>query len=147
MSDNLAPVSLDWKSDMIRRATGELGLKVLGEVGKKEGLSRDASLVDDARLCLDSGAEIILLEAAELISGDAETAREVEQVVEAAGVDRVMFELPGPWIAGVALHDVHRMRSDLISRYGADVNLGNVTPDDLMSLEAYRRGLGVNAGS
>ena len=29
-----------------------------------------------------------------------------------------MFELPGPWIAGVNLHDVHRMRRELIDRYG-----------------------------
>jgi phosphosulfolactate synthase (CoM biosynthesis protein A) len=57
-----------------------------------------------------------------------------------------MFELPGPWIAGVNLHDVHRMRRELIDRYGFQVNLGNVAPDDLMTLEAYRRELGVNAG-
>ena len=66
--------------------------------------------------------------------------------MEAAGLERVMFELPGPWIAGVNPHDVHRMRRELIDRYGFQVNLGNVAPDDLMTLEAYRRGLGVNAG-
>jgi phosphosulfolactate synthase (CoM biosynthesis protein A) len=39
------------------------------------------------------------------------------------------------------------MRRSLVDRYGPEVNLGNVLPDDLMTLEAYRRELGVNAGS
>lgn len=85
------------------------------------------------------------MEAAELVSTDAATAREVERAVEAVGLERVMFELPGPWIAGVSESNVHQFRRRLIDRYGADVNLGNVAPGDLLSLEAYRRGLGVNA--
>ena len=39
------------------------------------------------------------------------------------------------------------MRRDLIDRFGPQVNIGNVGPEDLLSLEAYRRGLGVNAGA
>ncbi len=58
-----------------------------------------------------------------------------------------MFELPGPWIEGVHACHIHHMRRELIDRYGSQVNIGNVAPDELMSLEAYRRGLGVNAGS
>lgn len=61
-------------------------------------------------------------------------------------LEKVMFELPGPWIAGVSPHDIHHIRRHLIDRYGPEVNLGNVAPSDLISLEAYRRGLGVNAG-
>lgn len=146
VSDNVAPVSLEWKERVIRQATEAFGLSVLGEVGKKEGLAHAFSFADDAKACLDAGSRIVLLEAAELVSGDAETAREVEEVVKAVGLERVMFELPGPWIAGVNAHDIHRMRRQLIDLYGIEVNLGNVMPEDLMSLEAYRRGLGVNAG-
>ena len=146
VSDNLASVSLEWKVRMIRKAVEAFGLSVMGEVGQKEGLQATVRMVDDALACLDAGSRVILLEAAELVSEDADTAKEVEEVVEAAGLERVMFELPGPWIAGVNPHDVHRMRRELIDRYGFQVNLGNVAPDDLMTLEAYRRGLGVNAG-
>ena len=71
----------------------------------------------------------------------------VEEIVAATGLEKVMFELPGPWIEGVTGSDVHRLRRELIDRYGTEVNIGNVAPDDLMSLEACRRGLGVNAGS
>jgi phosphosulfolactate synthase (CoM biosynthesis protein A) len=38
------------------------------------------------------------------------------------------------------------MRREMVDRYGPEVNLGNVMSDDLMTLEAYRRELGVNAG-
>ncbi|HIG46615.1 MAG TPA: hypothetical protein EYQ20_09410 [candidate division Zixibacteria bacterium] len=37
-------------------------------------------------------------------------------------------------------------RRQLVDQYGPEVNIGNVEPSDLISLEAYRRGLGVNAG-
>jgi phosphosulfolactate synthase len=146
VSDNLASVSLEWKARMIREATEQHGLSVLGEVGKKEGLSNDVKMSEDARVCLEAGSSIILLEAAELIGDDADTAREVEAVVDTVGLDRVMFERPGPWIEGVTLESIHRMRRDLVDRYGKEVNVGNVQPDDLMTLEAYRRELGINAG-
>ena len=147
VSDNLVPAGVEWKQGLIRQAVEEYGLQVLGEVGKKEGLEKAAPLVDDARACLDAGARIVLLEAAELVAADPDTTRQVEEVVEAVGLERVMFELPGPWIAGVASHHIHGMRRELVDRFGPGVNLGNVAPPDLLALEAYRRGLGVNAGS
>ncbi len=144
VSDNLVPAGLAWKERMIRRASKDFGLAVLGEVGRKEGLDRSLSLSDDAGACMAAGARIILLEAAELV--DPEIGPEVEAVVQAVGLEQVMFELPGPWIEGVSLSDIHRMKVDLVQRYGHQVNLGNVAPADLLPLEAYRRGLGVNAG-
>ena len=146
VSDNLAPVELVWKEAMIRSAVEDWGLKVLGEVGKKEGLESKFTLAENARACLNAGAQIILLEAAELVGEDPEVQREVEEVVNLVGIEKVMFELPGPWIEGVAASDIHQMSTDLVHRYGPEVNLGNVAPADLLPLEAYRRGLGVNAG-
>lgn len=146
VSDNLAVVTHKWKIKMIREAVEQHGLTVLGEVGQKEGLEVSMPMADDVKACLDAGSKIVLLEAAELISDDVEVARQVEKAVEVAGLERVMFELPGPWIANVNLHDIHRMRREMVDRYGPEVNLGNVMSDDLMTLEAYRRELGVNAG-
>ena len=147
VSDNMAVVTHEWKLKMIRQAVSSHGLMVLGEVGRKEGLDAAIPMADDVKACLDAGSRVVLLEAAELVDDDADTARQVEQAVEAGGLENVMFELPGPWISGVNPHDVHAMRRTLVDRYGPEVNLGNVLPDDLMTLEAYRRGLGVNAGS
>jgi phosphosulfolactate synthase len=146
VSDNLAPVSVDWKQRVIAEAVQDFGLHVLGEVGRKEGLENTIPLVDNARACMDAGASILLVEAAELVSDDAQTAADVDEIVRVVGIDRVMFELPGPWIADVHACDVHAMRRQLIGRYGPDVNIGNVAADELISVEAYRRGLGVNAG-
>ena len=147
VSDNLADVSLAWKQQSIRMAVEEFGLDVFGEVGKKEGLTREQSMVDDALGCLDAGASIILLEAAEIISDDPAIAEEVQQVVTAVGLEKTMFELSGPWIEGVHLCDIQQMRRDLIDRFGPAVNLGNVASADILSLAALRCGLGVNAGS
>lgn len=147
VSDNVAPVELEWKVRVIKDATENHGMSVFGEVGKKEGLSHGPSFVEDATACLDAGAKIILLEAAELVNANVETEIEVEDTVNGIGVENVMFELPGPWIEGVTDAVIHRMRRDLIDRFGVEVNIGNVMPDDLFSFEAYRRQLGVNAGS
>ena len=146
VSDNLGTVSVEWKQKMIRQAVNEHGLQVMGEVGKKEGLVSEIPFPEDAQGCIDAGAAFVLLEAAELVSKDVDTARAVEEVVKLVGLEKVMFELPGPWIAGVTAHGIHHLRRQLIDRYGPEVNLGNVAPPDLVSLEAYRRGLGVNAG-
>lgn len=145
VSDNMDAVTLAWKERMIRKAVGQ-GLRVIGEVGKKEGLPSDTTLSDDAQRCLDAGAEVVLLEAAELVAEDEEVSRIVESVVQRVGLDNVMFELPGPWIDDVHECDIHRIRRELIDRYGANVSLGNVAPAEVLTLEAYRRGLGVNAG-
>ncbi|MFP6643180.1 MAG: phosphosulfolactate synthase [Candidatus Latescibacterota bacterium] len=147
VSDNIAPVSLQWKERVITEAVEDYGLRVLGEVGRKEGLDNTIPLVDNARACMDAGASVLLVEAAELVSDDAETAAAVDEIVQVVGIGQVMFELPGPWIEGVHACDIHQMRRRLIDRYGSQVNIGNVAPDELMSMEAYRRGLGVNAGS
>ena len=146
VSDNVAPVSLDWKVGIIKAAV-DRGFSVFGEVGKKEGLSHGPSFAEDAKACLDAGAGIILIEAAELVHGDADTEKEVEDTVSGIGVEKVMFELPGPWIEGVTDAVIHKMRRQLVDRFGPEVNIGNVMPDDLYSFEAYRRELGVNAGS
>lgn len=146
VSDNMATVTLQWKLDMIRKATEASNLIVLGEVGQKEGLQTVVPMGDDAQACLDAGAQVILLEAAELIGDDPAVAKAVEAVIQRIGLDKVMFELPGPWIEGVTHESIHRMRRQLVDQYGPDVNIGNVEPSDLISLEAYRLGLGVNAG-
>ena len=146
VSDNLAAHGLDWKVRMIQRAVTSHGLSVLGEVGKKEGLTRDKRLLEDVQACLDAGARIVLVEAAEMVHPPASLAEELEELVEGIDVAQLMFELPGPWIQDVTESMIHKVSGDLIARYGANVNLGNVDSRKLLSLEAYRQGLGVNAG-
>ena len=56
---------------------------------------------------------------------------------------KVLIELPGPWISGVTLSAVEDMKKFLVSEFGPDVNIANVTPQDIMETEALRVGLGV----
>ena len=53
VSDNLFSDTVGWKPKMIRAAKEEFGLRVRGEVGKKEGFTGTLPFADDARGCLD----------------------------------------------------------------------------------------------
>lgn len=145
VSDNLLEISLDEKTELIQRARDEFQLRVLGEVGKKDGLAANNDFAEDAERCLQAGAEIVFLEAADFFSGDVDEAV-LERIVVRCGLDPLVFELPGPWIRGVTLSDVHQMTCWLISRFGSDANIANVAPDDVLKLEALRLNIGVNAG-
>jgi len=145
VSDNLLEISLAEKCGLIKRAREEFQLRVLGEVGKKEGIDATVDVAEDTARCLEVGAEIVFLEAADFFSGEVnETA--LQRIIDRCGIDPLVFELPGPWIKGVTLSDVHQIAHWLLGRFGPDVNIANVAPDDVLKLEASRLNLGVNAG-
>ena len=146
VSDNLLEIPLDEKWKLIRTARSTYGLRVLGEVGKKEGLAATADLAEDAAGCLEAGAERVFLEAADFF-GQEIRETELQSIVDRCGTDPLLFELPGPWIKGITLSDVHQVTLWLIDRFGADAGIGNVAPDDVLKLEALRLAIGVNAGS
>ena len=145
VSDNLLEMSLDEKCALIRRACQQFGLRVLGEVGKKEGIDATCDPADDAERCLEAGSEFVFLEAAEFFTGDVNAAA-VERIIQRTGLDPLIFELPGPWIKGVSLSDIHEMTRWLLDRFGPEANIANVHHDDVFKLEALRLGIGVNAG-
>jgi len=145
VSDNLLEIELDAKCALIERAISGHGLKVLGEVGKKEGLGATGDLAEDAARCLESGAERVFLEAADFFSGEVNE-EALQLIVDRCGTDPLIFELPGPWIEGVTQSDVHKMTRWLIDRFGPEVNMANVSPENVLKLEALRLGIGVNAG-
>lgn len=139
VSDGTVDISSRAKLDLIKRAR-DLGFNVLSEVGKKT-LAEDMRLGFDERaqlVCreLAAGSEKVILEARESGSlGIFEPGGEVrEELVTALAdrlpVDRLLFEAP---------------RKDqqvwLIRRFGPGVHLGNVPPDDVLSLETLRQGL------
>jgi phosphosulfolactate synthase (CoM biosynthesis protein A) len=67
----------------------------------------------------------------------------IDGIRKGLDMSKVLIELPGPWIAGVTLSAVEDMKKFLVSEFGPDVNLANVTPADIMETEALRVGLGV----
>ena len=142
ISDNCVPLTRRERMSQIRLAR-EHGLAVFGEVGSKD-LKNDARmLVGQAQDCFEAGAEIVLVEAAELIENGKPKMKLIEGIRKGLDMSKVLIELPGPWISGVTLHAVEDMKKWLVEEFGPDVNLANVTPNDVMETEALRVGLGV----
>lgn len=142
ISDNTVPLDDAERRGQIEGAV-RAGLKVFGEVGSKETLSNPALLVGQARICFDAGAELVLVEAAELVD-DGGRVRDatLEVIKRELPVERVMIELPGPWIAGVRQCDIEAMKKTVFAAFGPDVNLANVEAKTIFDTEVQRVGLG-----
>lgn len=142
VSDNCIDLTEEDRVRLIRMGI-DAGLEVHGEVGSKETKADAARLIDQGRRCLSAGCELILFEAAELVRDGAVDMPLIDGLYAEFEPDQVMFELPGPWITHVTLNDVYEMQKHLIGALGPDVNLGNVMPDTVFSLEALRCGIGI----
>lgn len=142
ISDNCVPLT-DRQRDQQIRLARECGLAVFGEVGSKD-MKHDASLLlRQAEACFEAGAELVLVEAAELIERGKPKTRLIDGLRRGLEMSRVLIELPGPWIPGVTLAAVENMKKFLVREFGSDVNLANVMPQDILETEALRVGLGV----
>jgi len=143
ISDNCVPLDDAERARMIETAVG-CGLEVHGEVGSKVITQSADEIIAQARICLEAGADVVLVEGAELVDADG---RPIEDMVRALkdGMDlsKTLFELTGPWIKGVSLESIYRLKLFLLDEFGRDVNLANVMPDDVLETEAARVGLSV----
>jgi phosphosulfolactate synthase len=111
---------------------------VLAEVGSKApGEVRQAQRWPaECRADLDAGAALVVTEGRQ--SGTVGTFDEhgrvradvVEAVAAAVGVERVIFEAPQA-----------SQQAWFVRRFGPDVNLGNIAPQDVLSTETLRLGL------
>lgn len=139
VSNGVHPMSQEEKLDLIEiaRATG---LTVWSEVGKKDP-EEDARLtlsdrIEAVREELDHGASKVILEARESGTlgiydrGGKPLAELLNRLAETFGIERLVFEAP---------------RKDqqvwMIRNFGPKVNLGNIVPDDALSVATLRTGL------
>jgi phosphosulfolactate synthase len=142
ISDNVVPLTDAQRHDQIAGAV-RAGLSVFGEVGSKETMSNPALLIVQARICLDAGAELVLVEAAELVDDDGQVRKATLDILKRElPHDRVMIELPGPWIAGVRHCDIEAMKKTVFAEFGPNVNLANIDVKTVFDTEAQRVGLG-----
>ncbi|HSE96085.1 MAG TPA: phosphosulfolactate synthase [Methylomirabilota bacterium] len=139
VSDGTIELDASARAAAIRQAV-KAGFRVLSEVGKKDPADAQpmARLADTVNADLDHGAFMVIMEAREAGRGvgiyDASgLPREAEIDAFLRGVrdpDRVLWEAPlGP------------QQRYLVLRFGANVSLGNVAPEDVLALEALRGGL------
>ncbi|MBM3310176.1 MAG: phosphosulfolactate synthase [Candidatus Aminicenantes bacterium] len=139
VSDGTIDIAPDVRADLIRRAR-DFGFRVLTEVGKKDPREAVALDVQHRLIAQDlrNGASEVIIEAREAGKGvgifdqDGKTRMdEVEAVL--AGVSdpsRLVWEAP-----------LKNQQQDLILRFGPNVNLGNIPPEEVLALEALRQGV------
>lgn len=143
VSDNAVPIARAVKESIVAAALRR-GLAVFGEVGSKHQRTPAADLVDDVRGLLAAGCRKVLIEAAELLDGDALRGELIDALSGAVPIDDLVFELPGPWLPGVHHHQVHTLQLTLVRLFGPDVNIANDPAGNALFLEAIRRGIGPN---
>lgn len=140
ISDNTVPLTDDQRRSQIKAAIAS-GLEVFGEVGSKETLSRPELLLTQAEICLEAGASLVLVEAAELVE-QGRVRHQTLEIVKRLPADRIMIELPGPWISGVRACDIEDMKKTVLAEFGPNVNLANIDVTTVIDTEAQRVGLG-----
>jgi len=139
VSDGTIEMTADVRKDCIKRGLDE-GFKVISEVGKKDPNEKIATSLmhDEIAADLEIGVYKVIVEAREAGKGigifdkDGKVKTdEVDSII--AGVDdpdTLVWEAP-----------IKNQQQDLILRFGTNVNLGNIPPDDVLALEALRQGL------
>jgi phosphosulfolactate synthase len=137
VSDGTITLPADEKHALIRRLAGE-GFTVLSEVGSKDDRKIMAPYrwVEQIEAELEAGAWKVIAEAREtgnagIFRADGEVRMGlIDEIAHAIDPSRMVFEAP---------------RKDqqvwFIERFGPEVNLGNIAPDDVLSLETLRLGL------
>jgi phosphosulfolactate synthase len=136
LSDGTINIEHDRKLELINRLSQEF--TVLSEVGSKDDTRIMAPYrwVEQIQAELQAGAWKVIAEAREsgsvgIFRHDGEVRMGlIDEIVHAVDFNRILFEAP---------------RKDqqvwFVRRFGPDVNLGNIVPEDVLSLETVRVGL------
>lgn len=140
VSDGSTTISHDKKLECIESAKKD-GFEVLSEVGKKDpGLDKELSLderIEYMQNELEAGSSLIIVEAREGgknigIYDKAGNVKEdeIDYILDNFNGNKILWEAPNK-----------DQQVFFILKLGNDVNLGNVSTDDITSLETLRRGL------
>jgi phosphosulfolactate synthase len=136
VSDGTIALEPEVKSALIGQLAGEF--TVLSEVGSKDSdfIMAPYVWVEQIERDLQAGAWKVIAEARE--SGTAGIYRAdgevrtglIDEIAHAIDPDRLIFEAPR-----------REQQVWLLHRFGTECNLGNIAPDDVLSLETLRLGL------
>lgn len=139
VSDGTITLSPDQRLHAIERARA-LGFRVITEVGKKEaGVELDpAEAVAQILADLEVGAEKVIVEGRE--SGKGAGLYDAQGRLRADDLDALAAGVPDP---GILMWEapLKSQQEALIARFGPNVNLGNIPPDEALAVEALRLGL------
>ena len=139
VSDGTIEMADAERHDFIKRAV-DMGFMVISEVGKKDPSDKVAypKMHADIAKDLELGASRVIVEARE--SGKGVGIFDSSGNPDAAEVDAIIAGVKDPsvrvWEAPLKNQHVW-----LIKRFGINVNLGNVPPEEILVLEALRNGM------
>lgn len=136
VSSGVVPIPPDQKRALIERLAGRF--EVYAEVGEKDEAAilppyRWVAMIREA---LEAGATLVVCEGrasgtAGLYRSTSETRTGlVEEIIHEVGIERLVFEAPRP-----------DQQAWFVNHHGPAVNLGNVPPAEVISLESLRLGL------
>lgn len=139
VSDGTIDVSPETRRDVIKRAL-DSGFKVISEVGKKDPDEKIATELMHEEIAndLELGVFKVIVEARE--AGKGVGIFDKDGKVKEDEIDAIIAGVKDPndlvWEAPLKNQQQH-----LILRFGCNVNLGNVPPEEILALEALRQGL------
>lgn len=139
ISDGTIDLSRTLRLTAVRQARGE-GFGVITEVGKKDprdALS-EAHIISQIAIDMETGADYVIIEGREsgrgvvIYDGQGDVIEDTLANIFAGirHLERVIWEAPQK-----------QQQQALIMNMGANVNLGNIQPGDILALEALRVGL------
>jgi phosphosulfolactate synthase len=136
ISDGTITLDADTKRGLIEKLSSDF--IVLAEVGSKdvEYIMAPYIWVEEIERDLLAGAWKVIAEARESgtagiyrANGEVRTGL-IDEIAHAVDVERLIFDAP-----------LARQQVWLLKRFGSECNLGNIAPDDVLSLETLRLGL------
>jgi len=139
VSDGTIEVAQDQRKDIIKRSL-DAGFKVISEVGKKDPDEKIATALMHEEIASDLALGVfkVIVEARE--AGKGVGIYDKDGKVKEDEIDDIIRGVKDPnvlvWEAPLKNQQQH-----LITRFGCNVNLGNVPPEEILALEALRQGL------
>lgn len=139
VSDGTIEMARSLRSELIRLGR-EAGLTVYTEYGKKlwGSVIDSEQLLETVLIDVQQGASLVTIEARE--SGEGVGIFDADGRCRDEELRRILDMLPDP---GRILWEAPQKQQQivLLKTIGPDVNLGNIAPSDIYSLESLRRGL------
>ncbi len=139
VSDGTINMSQQVRKSAIHKAL-DMGFKVLSEVGKKDERDElsDTAILEQINLDIEYGAYKVIVEGRE--SGKGVVIYDKKGKIKHNELEEILKFIPDQekilWEA-----PQKNQQQELIMRLGSNVNLGNIQPGDILSLEALRVGL------
>ncbi len=140
VSDNAISLTPEEKRAVIQQAV-DMGLRVIGEVGKKVSTTDLGELIADIRNTLEAGSWKVFVEAKEIF-GQALHVELIRQLADSVDISKLIFEIPLVSVQEVHHYQGYKMWQWLLETFGPEVNMANLEFDDPLKLAALRLGIG-----